>query len=469
MAAIKTFKGTYGDNTLEANSLVKNQLLYPQIYSKMIRMYPQYSLTYLTEGTGRVKQFDMTTEEWGSDKYEWFMKGRQNKPLTGVEVLSGIGTSEVTVRVNEKYANPFDVLKTKSGKLVIVEGEAQGSGPFVYKIKSINGDQLTGTRAVLTAADLPAGSKLNMISNLHYEKSKQGYGNIGFPDKYINYMSKHRRGFTVTGDVLGDVTWIENSKGNKLWYFTAESEIEEQFFKMIDNWRMYGRNTMKTDGTPLFYMDGKPMIAGDGLIAQIEGINDYQFSSNDAVDRKSLKDYIQYLTTRSKDFKNNKWVVLGGAKAERLFSDAMEDLAYDNNVMIPVGDLASGKPIMLGGNFTGYRYGSNTLTFTRIASFDDDTLHQEVDSDGDLLESSRMIFLNVGQIEDESNITIAVKKSLKGNRGILKKYIPGMIDPFNPNSVYGMNGSDGFDVEWLNHSGLVIKNPYGCGQWVRTA
>lgn len=471
MSAIKTFSGKYGKGTLQSNNLVENALKFPQIHAKMIQLYPQYSLTYLTEGTGRVKAFDLKNEEWGADRYEWFMRGRKNKPTTAVEILSGANTSDIEVRINENYLNPFDVVKTKTGKLCIVDGEVQGSGPFVVRLKSINGNTNTGTRDVITAIDIPNGSQLSLYSNLQVEKSKQGYSNLGYPDKYINYLSKHRRGMTVSGDVLGDVTWIESAKGGKLWYFTAETEVEEQFFKQIDNWRMYGRNTMKLDGTPLFTMDGKPMIAGDGLIAQIEGINDYSFNNSSDFNRQNLAAYISYLTTKSTDFQNNKWMVFGGAKAERMFHDTFESsIMNTGNVIVPLGDLSSGKPITLGGNFTGYRFATNTITFTRIATFDDDTLHSERDSDGDLLESSRMIFVNMGQIENESNITIATKKGLSGNRALIKKYIPGMVNPFNiAPSALASNSSDGFDVEWLNHSGIIIKNPYGCGQWIRTS
>ena len=470
MPAIKTTTGRYGKSTLQSNNLTENALKAPLIYSKMIQLYPQYSLTYLTEGTGRVKAFDLKNETWGSDRYEWFMRGRKNKPTTVVGILSGAGTSEVEVRVNENYVNPFDVVKTKTGKLCIVVGEVMGSGPFVVKLQAINGNANTGTRDVLSAADIPAGSALNLISNLHYEKSKQGYGNIGFPDKYINYLSKHRRGMTVSGDALGDVTWIESPKGGKLWYFTAEAEVEEQMYKTIDNWRWYGRNTMKVDGTPLFTLDGKPMIAGDGMLAQIEGINDYTFSSSNEVNENRLTEYIQYLTTKCQDFKNNHWIVFGGMKAELMFHQSMKSLLYEKgNVITPYGDLASGKEITLGGNFVGYRVGTNLVTFTRVSTFDDETLHQERDEDGDLLESSRMVFMNVGKIENESNITIAVKASPFGNRAMIKKYIPGIVSPFdmNPSSI-SPNSGDGFDVEWFNHSGIIIKNPYGCGQWIKT-
>jgi hypothetical protein len=471
MSGIKTFSGKYGKATIQSNNFVENMLKHPQIHAKMIQLYPQYALTYLTEGTGRVKAFDLKNEEWGSDRYEWFMRGRKNKPTTAIEILSGVGTSEVEVRIQENYLNPQDIVKTKSGKLCIVEGEIQGSGPYVVKLKAINGNINTGTRDVINATDITGGSQLSKISNLHVEKSRQGYGNVGYPDKYINYLSKHRSGMTISGDSMGDVTWIEGKNGSKLWYFTAEQEVEEAFFKQIDNWRMYGRNTMKLDGTPLFTMDGKPMIAGDGLLAQIEGINDYSFSSNSDFNKENLTAFMSYLTTKSNDFKDNKWVVFGGAKAERLWHTTMEASLYtDGNVITQQGDLAKGNPITLGGNFNGYRFGSNLVTFTRLATFDDDTLHSERDSDGDLLESSRMVWMNMGQIENESNITIATKKGLVGNRAMIKKYIPGMVNPFSiASSAIASNSGDGFDVEWLNHSGIIVKNPYSCGQWIRTS
>lgn len=469
MPAIKTTQGTYGKATLQSNNLTENAMKYPQIYAKLIQLYPQYSLTYLTEGTGRVKQFDLKTEEWGSDRYEWFMRGRKMQPTTVQTILSGEGTQFVEVRVNENYLNPNDVVRLKNGKMAMVTTEIQGSGPYVLSLRSITGNSATGTVSGITSADLPNGFELKYLSNLQVEKSKQGYGNLGFPDKYINYLSKHRRALTVSGDFLGDVTWIESPKGGKMWYFTAEQEIEEQMLKTIDNWRWYGRNTMKVDGTPLFSVDGKPMIAGDGLIAQIEGINDYTYSGSNEVSKNRLSEYIMYLTTKAKDFRNNHWVVIGGMKAELMWHQAMESLTYDKgNILLGYGEIA--KPITLGGNFVGYRVGTNVITFTRVATFDDDTIHTERDEDGDLLESSRMIFMPMGTIDNESNITIAVKKSLTGNRGMIKKYIPGIVSPFDMNlGSVAPNSGDGFDVEWFSHSGLIIKNPYACGQWIRTA
>ena len=70
-------KGTYDSSTIESNALVTNLLKYPEISKTLIRQYPQYSLTYFTEGTGRWAKEALI----GHNKFEWFIQGRLNLSL----------------------------------------------------------------------------------------------------------------------------------------------------------------------------------------------------------------------------------------------------------------------------------------------------------------------------------------------------------------------------------------------------
>ena len=70
--------GSYGKETIENNSLVTNLLKYPEISKALIRQFPQYSLTYFLEGTGRFAKEELI----GDNAFKWAILGRLNRPST---------------------------------------------------------------------------------------------------------------------------------------------------------------------------------------------------------------------------------------------------------------------------------------------------------------------------------------------------------------------------------------------------
>jgi hypothetical protein len=468
MALFNVSKGKYGKANLKDNSLTENALQKPEIYAAMIRLRDQYGFTYLTEGTGRVKMFETEQTEWGNNTLEWYIKGRGERPSTVAGAIqSGSGTSKFVLPVAENYLNKKEVVKFENGYMAFITGEAQGSGPYFYPFEIITIDESTGLQLTVTNADIPVGTQISVYSNLNEERSKEGFGTISFPDKYKSFLSIHRRSLTVSGSGLQNVAWVTNTKNRQsMWYFEAEDEVEKQMLQHMDRWRLYGRKTISADGKPFVNYAGKPVWAGDGVFAQIEGINDWSVNNDDEINRDNLADYISHLATKSTDFDNNHWVVMTGARGANLWHKYFEASMVDNGNMCY--SYVHGKPIEMGGNFTSYRVGTNTISIVRAAIFDDENIHSKRDSNGYLLESSRMVFMNYGKIDKESNIMIGVRKGAQGNRGLIKKYIPGMADPFNLKmGSLATNSNDGFDVEWLSESGVVIKNPYACGQWIR--
>lgn len=466
MALYRVTTGKYGKANLEDNSLVANALRKPEVYSAMIRLRSQYGFTYLTEGTGRVKMFDTTEKEWGNNTIEWYIKAQGERPSTISSVISGIGTTTAVVALNENYCNRTETVKLTNGKMAYIKSEPQGSGPYYYEMVAMDYDTNAESQVVWAANDFPVGSQVSVYSNLNEEKSKKGYGSVSYPDKYTQFMSTHRREMTVSGSGLQNVSWVENTKTKKsMWYFEAEDEVEKQMFSHIDRWRLYGRRTVAANGKPFITQNGRPVWAGDGAITQIEGINDWSFHNDSDINRKNLSDYIGHLATKSKEFDGNHWVVMTGMRGQTIFHQLFENSMIDNGNYCY--SYAHNKEVEMGGNFTSYRVGTNTISLVHASVFDDENLHSLRDSEGNLKESSRMLFFNYGKIDNESNIMIGVRKDLNGNRGMIKKYIPGMVDPYNMKSALGANLGDGFDIGWLSESSVVVMNPFACGQWVR--
>ena len=69
---MKFHSGTYGKETQESNALVTNLLKYPEIAKTLIRQYPQYSLNYFLDGTGRFAKEELI----GENAFRWPMKNK---------------------------------------------------------------------------------------------------------------------------------------------------------------------------------------------------------------------------------------------------------------------------------------------------------------------------------------------------------------------------------------------------------
>ena len=112
---MKISRGTYDSSTLESNALVTNLLKYPEISKTLIRQFPQYSLTYFTEGTGRWAKESLI----GHNKFEWFIQGRLNRPshLVSIDADTTPATNsfaagvQATITVEEDFLNPNDVIR----------------------------------------------------------------------------------------------------------------------------------------------------------------------------------------------------------------------------------------------------------------------------------------------------------------------------------------------------------------------
>jgi len=65
-----------------------------------------------------------------------------------------------------------------------------------------------------------------------------------------------------------------------------------------------------------------------------------------------------------------------------------------------------------------------------------------------------------------SNIERKVKGAGGIDRGMIVKYIAGMVNPFDQKSMNAANGRDAFTCEVLCESCIVVRNPLSCGQLI---
>ena len=441
-------KGTYDSSTIESNALVTNLLKYPEISKTLIRQYPQYSLTYFTEGTGRWAKEALI----GHNKFEWFIQGRLNRPSTLVNALSATVAAGVqfTFTVQEDYLNPNDVVRFEDGaQAIILSGPVANGANYDYTAVHQGGS------ASVTQASA-ALSKVGTIGSAFPEGSKQGFENHVYPDKYVNYLTTFRKAKTVTGSALTDITWIENN-GQRLWYFTDMDNVMNEFLYQKELAFWYGKSTMDSAGNN--YAQG--IVTGDGLLSQIAGANSSNYGGM-TLTEKQLTQFLADLQYNSGN-KNGRWMVFTGTGGRLAFHEAMKEFVKSGSSL--VYDVDQGRDLKVGVNYTSYVALGMEIMLVHCPLFDDPNLHSDLDpTTGFPKESFRMCFLDMGVTNGVSNIEVKTKGAGGIDRGMIVKYLPGMVNPFDQKSMMATSAYDGFQMEMLSESGIIVRNPLSCGQ-----
>tara|TARA_R110001632_G_scaffold53256_2_gene131393 strand:- start:982 stop:2352 length:1371 start_codon:yes stop_codon:yes gene_type:complete len=454
---MKYNKGTYGKDTVQSNALVTNLLKYPEIATTLIRQYPQYSLNYFVDGTSRFAKEEVI----GDNSFKWAVLGRTNRPstLTGVSTGNGVANGTFTFETEENFLNPNDIVRFQDGTSAILIGEPTISGAgYTFSAKL----QTNDATKTIAAANFIAGKTVNAAGSAFTEGSERGYENSVYPDWYINYTKISRKAKSITGSALTDITWIENN-GERLWFFTEQKIMEEDFLyeREVSDW--YSQSTMDVNGVAkVFDSNGKPIVSGDGILKQIDSANVDTYSG--VLTEERITDFLAQLSLNTGEM-NSHWIVYTGTAGKVAFHKAMKDLVYPSGNL--VYDAKVGAETEIGVNFTTYNALGSRLTLAHCPIFDDPNLHTDIDpASGYLKESFRMVFLNFGQTDGVSNIERKVKGAGGINRSMIIKYMPGMVDPFNQSQMMAVSSRDSFSMEILSESGMVVRNPLSCGQLI---
>ena len=457
---MRFYKGTFGNETMESNALVTNLLKYPEIERKLTFQFPQYSLSFFVDGTGRFAKEKLI----GDTKYQWPILGRTTRPSTCTGTFSGNGSGHAafTVEFEENFFNPNDVVRFADKNQGVVIGlPVQSAGGYTYTFKL---QDPTNTASVAAAA-LAAGVTAGKVGTAFTESSERGYENHVYPDWYVNYLGITRKSKSISGSAMTDITWIENN-GSRLWYFTDQAICEKDFRyeRELDAW--YSVSTMDPNGNhTMFDTNGKAIVKGDGILRQIDAANIDTY--NGTLTHTRLTEFLNQLILNTGG-KGTHWMVYTGRGGAIAFHNAMENFVMPNGNL--VYNAATGKEMTLGATFNSYAVLGVRMTLVDTPIFDDPNIHgNDIDPISGLpKESFRMVFMNFDydKLEGQSNIERIVKGAEGYNRGYIMKYIDGMSNPIDFKSMRASNSRDSFAVEYLSESGIIIRNPLSCGMLV---
>jgi len=471
----KVYSGTYGKDTTDESALVTNLLKYPEIGKKLIQQYPRFSLTYLLEAAGR----NAAEKIIGDYSFEWKMMGRYRKPAIcdSAETLSASAGALETFVIDHDPSNGIhgdnlnvnDVVRFSDGTTAIVTNV-----PTVTSSDTTNTITVRAIDALSVA--LAVGDVIGVIGNAFNQGSlaSEVGQNYAYPDTYKNWLTLSRKKTKIMGTDLTDVTWIE-SNGHRLWYFTKEQQMTDQFMYELECQRWYGKKSVGTAanaadfpgdsgiaGANSAFTTGLPMM-GDGLLAQIDSANQATYTAG-ALTEEDIVNFIGTLSKNALNAEGNVFTVFTGTQGRIDFHRAMKDLLVTLGSGTPVFAGKGGGDVALGANFSEYNVLGNKMILAYCPVFDDPNLHNSISSTFDSSnESGKMVFVDMGMQNGVSNVELIAKGAEGFNRSFVKKYVPGMVNPYDYNSMMAANGDDFFECQILSESGIILRNPLSCG------
>ena len=466
-------------------SLVSNLLKYPEIAKKVVELYPRYTTTYLLEKLG----FGASEKVLGDNSFEWKMMGRYRAQQTQAATLDISGeASFASNKIPVGGAFNFSVADTADAPCMINGNDIirlpDGNQAFVVSVGTSSSSVVVLACKAISeiTADITGTGVVAVVGNAFGEGSDgssvgEGYS---YPETHKNHVTISRKRLIIDARDLTDVTWVEHN-GHRLWFFTKEQQTEAQFMYDLEVMRWFGKSTMSgnitTPGGAQTGITDVPVM-GDGLLEQIKGSNTLTYGTTGGtatLDEDAIVEFIGNLSLNAQNATGNEYVVFTGTQGKVLFHKAMKDLLVLNGAgAASVFADRAGQDVALGANFTTYMALGNKITLAHCPVFDDPNIAPAPGyaNEGDATAgggfngqklSGLMVFLDMGSTQGVANIELVSKGAEGTNRNWVKKYVPGMINPYDSKSMLAASGDDKFECHWLTQSGIIVRNPLSCG------
>lgn len=467
---MKVYNAKYNPeyNTTE-NSLVANMLKYPEIAKKIIELYPRYSMTYLLERLG----FGASEKVIGSDTFEWKVMNRYKAPAvikTNTSSRAHVVGTALTIDI--KDGDGTNTCMINKNDIIRFENGATG---FVTGVSALDTDHKTVTFEPIEAvgaAVYSANDVVGVIGNAFGQGSLgddvgEGYA---YPETHRNHLTLSRRKCKINGIDLHDVTWVEHN-GHRLWYFTKEQQMTDQFMYELELNRWFGKSSRNTTltypGDQGGLLDAALPSMGDGILSQIAAANQFAAAAVAPTEAEILN-FIGTLSLNSLKATGNEYVCFTGMQGMINFQKAMTAALTSAGSAAAIIADKNGDEVSVGKNFTSYTALGNKVTLVHNPCFDDPNIATTTTGIGTgafngASLSGLMVFMDMSVQDGVANVELIAKGAEGYNRNYVKKYVPGMINPNDPSSMAAANGNDTFECHILSESGIIIRNPQSCG------
>lgn len=465
-------------NTATMRELEKLFAVAPNLAAKTIRLFPQHSISFLTEGLGEIYDIKAQSDSFvgvNDKQYKWKIRGHQVPRVKfaarvtggilgpgGVTDAQGANGAEFIVAFNSSYYNPYDIIKLEDNSLLFVTAGPVfvGEGVWEYTVRVNTNSPSESVAAALLAAGRdsgPAGKAFPELSDRGYLSTTQAH------EEHVNYLTKVRYDWTWSADAAATKYLIEdivphNGKAVKVNYVTDElfRAAMEQFHLNKEMELIYGRSTMDANGR-CFLQDpktGQDIVKGDGLIAQIA---DSQKQTYSKLTIGLLEDAMSDLSLRSPKPTGNTWLMTTGREGYKEFGRIMRAEHKSGWSLQPNSyvQTKNGK-IQLGAEYNAYTFQGNTIVVNVNGVFDHPANPSVKDSNGKPLESSKFLFIDMSTYDGVKNIQMIAKDG----RSFITGLVAGIGGEDGKTSGAASSTLDGSSKTIIGTMGVVLHNPY---------
>jgi hypothetical protein len=302
------------------------------------------------------------------------------------------------------------------------------------------------------------------------EASLRGYSRSFFPSEFIQHMTTQRKGMSLTGDALTDVTWYV-AGDTKGWKYTKEIQLRIQFMMENEHAKWDGTSSMKNSAGELLSRSleidpgtGKEIVRGDGVLPLIEGGNEHFGSGADGKSTiDDVTDMMKTLEKRSNKTSNNYWYMVTGTDGYAHYQNLFRDYWVNQlggNVTHSGSSSGSvgGGDIEVGQNFDTFNINGNKVILCKNVAWDDEEKWYERGSNGELIRGNMAVFLDPGSISSP-NIEIVTKGAYGINRSMVEAYLNGLTGA----DGQVLHSVDAIAYEMLKQDMINIYNTTSCG------
>jgi hypothetical protein len=448
----------------------------PNLAAKTIRLFPQHSISFLTEGLGEIYDVKAQSDNFigiNEKSYKWKIRGHQVPRIkfavrsTGGAVgttsaLLGVNGLEFIVAFNTSYYNPYDIIKLEDASLLFVT-----AGPFMvsegvweYTVRVNTNNMAEGVQEKFCSAGResgPAGKAFPELSDRGYISTTQAN------EEHINYLTKVRYDWNWSADAAATKYLIEdivphNGKAVRLNYITDElfRAAMEQFHLNKEMELIYGRTTMDEKGR-CFLQDpktGQDIVKGDGIIAQIASSQKQTYSK---LSIGMLEDVMSDLSLRTPKPTGNTWLMTTGREGYKEFGRIMRAEHKAGWQLQPntYVQTKNGK-IQLGAEYNAYTFQGNTIVVNVNGVFDHPANPSVKDTNGKASESSKFLFIDMSTYDGVKNIQMIAKDG----RSFITGLVEGIGGEDGKTSGKASSTLDGSSKTIIGSMGVVLHNPY---------
>lgn len=346
-------------------------------------LYDQYTATHLTEAlmnTYTVEKGKKGFQSINSFLIEWDIQVNKIKrlPIIAAPEGTGVNAGDIKFYFGENYYQKYDtfiVEKTRQQFFVVNRPQRLRDNCWLVIARILDNDYDSTLDDGGNASNM-VGWATRFVTNYMPELHAEGYTKYQSNcEKMRTYIATHRCDVDMSAmyKPMEDV-FIQIGKGEKddpvYKMNTAEKDCLDSFMEARGNALIWGKSNMDENGKPKIYdEDGRPIVSGDGLIAQIE-----RFATKFVFSKLNISYFekaMQAMVAKSEKPQGNKYMIVCNTafynEWQRVMGAWIKDRHTDGTFLY---SKASNGYVDLGATYESYTWGGNTITVKLDRCFD---------------------------------------------------------------------------------------------------